>query len=114
VLTLIAAAPEPRLTIAAAAVQEALAGLGAALGRGATLAADVACDIFFSGLVADQAEAAARQALATALGTHRIDLVAQGAADRRKRLLLADMESTIIENEMLDELADFLGLREGR
>ena len=30
---------------------------------------------------------------------------------RRKRLLVADMESTIIENEMLDELAEFLGLR---
>ena len=25
---------------------------------------------------------------------------------------MADMESTMIENEMLDELADFLGLRE--
>ena len=32
--------------------------------------------------------------------------------DRRKRLLVADMELTMIENEMLDELADFLGLRE--
>ena len=31
---------------------------------------------------------------------------------RRKRLLVADMESTMIENEMLDELAEFLGLRE--
>src|SRR5262249_38937118 len=112
VLTLIAAAPEPRLTIAAAAVAEALARLGAVLGRSETLAPDIARDIFFTELAADQAEAAARQALAAALGTHEIDLVAQGAAERRKRLLLADMESTIIENEMLDELADFLGLRE--
>jgi phosphoserine phosphatase len=30
---------------------------------------------------------------------------------RRKRPLVADMESTIIENEMLDELADEVGLR---
>ncbi len=30
----------------------------------------------------------------------------------RKRLLVADMESTIIEQEMLDELADFIGARE--
>jgi len=112
VLTLIAAAPEPRLTIAAAAVAEALARLGAVLGRSETLAPDIARDFFFTELAADQAEAAARLALAAALGAHRIDLVAQGAADRRKRLLLADMESTIIENEMLDELADFLGLRE--
>jgi phosphoserine phosphatase len=34
------------------------------------------------------------------------------AKGRRKKLLVADMESTVIENEMLDELADFLGLRE--
>lgn len=31
---------------------------------------------------------------------------------RRNRLLVADMESTIIEQECLDELADFVGLRE--
>ncbi len=31
---------------------------------------------------------------------------------RRKHLLIADMESTIIEQEMLDELADCVGLRE--
>ncbi|MEO0672734.1 MAG: HAD-IB family phosphatase, partial [Pseudomonadota bacterium] len=30
---------------------------------------------------------------------------------RRRRLLIADMESTIIEQEMLDELADFVGKR---
>ena len=34
------------------------------------------------------------------------------AAGRRKKLLVADMELTMIENEMLDELAEFLGLRE--
>ena len=39
------------------------------------------------------------------------DAVAQPADGRRKRLLIADMESTIIENEMLDELADEVGLR---
>lgn len=31
---------------------------------------------------------------------------------RRNRLLVADMESTIIEQECLDELADYVGLRE--
>ncbi len=41
-----------------------------------------------------------------------IDAVAQPADGRRKRLLVADMESTIIENEMLDELAEEVGLRE--
>ena len=41
-----------------------------------------------------------------------VDAVVVPTANRRKRLLVADMESTMIENEMLDELADFLGLRE--
>ena len=39
-----------------------------------------------------------------------IDVLVQPAARRRKRLLAADLEATIIENEMLDELADFLGI----
>lgn len=33
------------------------------------------------------------------------------AADRRKRLLLADMDSTIIGQECIDELADLLGIK---
>src|SRR5262245_19152440 len=41
-----------------------------------------------------------------------IDAVVVPADGRRKKLLVADMESTVIENEMLDELAEFLGLRE--
>jgi len=38
-----------------------------------------------------------------------IDVVVQQAAGRRKRLLLADMDSTMIGQECLDELADFVG-----
>jgi phosphoserine phosphatase len=112
VLTLIAAAPERRLASATAAVRDALSRLGATFGDSATLARDIACDLFFAGPAADQADAAARHALAAALGAHRIDVIAQPAAGRRKRLLVADMESTVIENEMLDELAEFLGLRD--
>ena len=78
--------------------------LGAAVAPRRWLAPDQACDIPFDDLDPDQADAAARAALAE-LGAPAIDLVAQPAADRRKRLLLADMESTIIANEMLDELA---------
>ena len=40
----------------------------------------------------------------------KIDVAAQPIAGRRKKLLVADMESTIIENEMLDELGVELGL----
>ena len=41
--------------------------------------------------------------------THPVDIVVQPAAGRRKRLLLADMDSTMIGQECLDELADFVG-----
>jgi phosphoserine phosphatase len=40
-----------------------------------------------------------------------IDIVVQPALHRRKRLFLADMDSTIIEQECIDELADFVGLK---
>ena len=33
-------------------------------------------------------------------------------ADRRKKLLIADMDSTIISVECIDEVADFAGVRE--
>jgi len=69
------------------------------------LAPGIACDIACDDAAA--AEAAAR----AAVGARPIDIVIQPAAGRRKRLLVADLESTIIENEMLEELADFLGLR---
>jgi phosphoserine phosphatase len=40
-----------------------------------------------------------------------IDIVVQRSAGRRKRLLVADMESTMIGQECLDELADKVGLK---
>jgi phosphoserine phosphatase len=112
VLTLIAGAPGAPIDEAVALARRALRGLGAELGAVDWLAPGAACDLHLVGLAADQADAAARGAIAAALGTPALDLVAQGTAGRRKRLLVADMESTIIENEMLEELAGFLGLRE--
>ncbi len=41
-----------------------------------------------------------------------IDVFVQPVAHRRKRLLLADMDSTMIRQECIDELADFVGLRD--
>ena len=38
-----------------------------------------------------------------------VDLVIQPAAGRRKRMLLADMDSTMIRQECIDELADMAG-----
>ncbi len=39
----------------------------------------------------------------------RIDMVVQSAEGRRKRLLIADMDSTMIRQECIDELADEAG-----
>jgi len=44
------------------------------------------------------------------LQNHGVDLVISPAEDRRKRLLLADMDSTMIQQECIDELADEAGV----
>ncbi|CAO3414058.1 phosphoserine phosphatase SerB [Azospirillum endophyticum] len=86
----------------------ALVALGADAGAPDWLAPGTACDLPFGNLAPEQAEAAIRHALNGAA----LDVIAQPAAARRKRLLVADMESTIIEQEMLDELGDYVGLKE--
>jgi phosphoserine phosphatase len=45
-----------------------------------------------------------------ALQSLRVDLIIQPAPGRRKSLLLADMDSTMIEQECIDELADEAGV----
>ncbi len=47
-----------------------------------------------------------------ALDGAAVDAIAQRTAGRRKRLLIADMDSTIVTGETLDELADFAGLKQ--
>jgi phosphoserine phosphatase len=87
--------------IAGSGAEASLRECVAALGDAADWLAPGTCDL------AGVAEEAAR----TAIAGQPIDIVVQRAAGRRKKLLVADLESTIIENEMLEELADFLGLR---
>jgi len=60
-------------------------------------------------LLGDRAEVEA--VVATMLDGLPVDACVQSAAGRRKRLLIADMDSTIINVECLDELADFAGLK---
>jgi len=43
--------------------------------------------------------------------TSGIDIVVQPAAARQKKLFLADMDSTMIGQECIDELADYVGLK---
>src|ERR1044072_5712420 len=49
--------------------------------------------------------------LQKARGDLPIDIVVQPVAARRKKLFLADMDSTMIGQECIDELADFAGLK---
>ena len=81
------------------AIVQVLRSTGATVGTPDWLAEGIACDVPFDGEPMD-------------MGMTGLDAVTVPAANRRKRLLVADMESTMIRNEMLDELADFLNLRE--
>ena len=52
------------------------------------------------------------QAVRAALDNAPVDAIPSPALNRRKRLLIADMDSTIVTGETLDELADFAGLKD--
>ena len=69
---------------------------------------EVAADIPFT---SDAPAAAIAERLRAARGDLPIDIVVQPQANRRKKLLLADMDSTMIGQECIDELADFAGLK---
>lgn len=88
--------------------RQALGDLGAAAGTPDWLAPERAADLPFDALAPEQAVAAAR----AALGDAPVDLIAVPAEGRRKHLLLADMDSTIVTTETLDEIAAFAGLKE--
>jgi len=90
------------------AAKAALTALGADCDAADWLAESEAVDLPFAALAPEQAIAAAR----SALGEAPIDLIAQPAEGRRKKLLLADMDSTIVTSETLDEMAAFAGLKE--
>jgi phosphoserine phosphatase len=100
VLVLISDPARPAVTdTVVSAATEALKSGGATVGSPDWLDKGIACDLPFDGPAAP-------------VSLPGVDGVALPAAGRRKKLLVADMESTMIHNEMLDELADFLGLRE--
>ena len=65
----------------------------------------VAADLVFTGDLR-----AKRAALEESLSGDAIDIIVQPLAHRRKRLLVADMDSTLIGQECVDELADVAGV----
>ncbi|WP_077960554.1 phosphoserine phosphatase SerB [Ensifer adhaerens] len=105
VATLIANPSNPVLTPALA---EAAADAVKASGL-YWLADGIACDIALAdGTDPDAAEALLRGVIANA----PVDVAVQDAESRRKRLLIADMDSTMIGQECIDELAAEVGLKD--
>jgi phosphoserine phosphatase len=107
VLTLVT--PEPAvLPFAQSRSVQVLASLGAiapaprALGPGAL-------DLSFEAV--SGALELLRQGARDAVFGLPVDVCLQPAAGRRKRLLISDMDSTIVAVECIDELADFAGLK---
>ncbi len=75
----------------------------------AFLAPNIAIDIFFS----DIEPARALEALTIKLDGIAVDFIIQpNNGKRRKQLLISDMDSTIIQQECIDEIADKLGIKE--
>ncbi|WP_029618888.1 phosphoserine phosphatase SerB [Pseudorhizobium marinum] len=105
VATLIA---HPSNPVLASSVGEAAAAAVEASGL-YWLADGIACDI----VLRDGADlTAAEVALRAATLGLPVDLVIQDADTRRKKFLIADMDSTMIGQECIDELADVVGLKD--
>lgn len=68
-----------------------------------------ACDIV---LASGPDEETATQLLREAVADAPVDVAVQDGASRRKKILIADMDSTMIDQECIDELADEVGLKE--
>ncbi|MCQ8781250.1 phosphoserine phosphatase SerB [Mangrovibrevibacter kandeliae] len=87
-----------------------LAAMAARLVGGAVdwLEPAVACDLHLEAAP----DAAVLAELRARCGEVAIDCVVQEVATRRKRILLADMDSTMIEQECIDELAAEVGIKD--
>src|SRR5437868_10042814 len=105
VLTLVAG-DQDTLQAALPAALEAVVSTGRGIAD-TDLLGEGAMDLFVDG-----GDLARLRARATAgLAGEGVDFCVQPLDGRRKRLLVADMDSTIINVECLDELADFAGLK---
>lgn len=104
VLTLVAAPGRSDLdTGIIRAIRAALAGAGGAPSEPDWLAPGLACDITFQQID----PAAAQDITRSLLQTRRVDCYAQPVLGRKKRLLVCDMDATIVTGETLDDLSGF-------
>jgi phosphoserine phosphatase len=106
VATLTSEPARPALDDAAIAIA---VGVLATTGDMRVLDPGIAVDLPFTPSGAD--DKAVAQRLRAALAGASIDVVVQPLASRRKHLFVADMDSTMIGQECIDELADYVGLK---
>lgn len=96
-------APDGLADASVAAAADRIAALTGTAPARRWIEAGAACDLRFDG-----DPAAVRAALEADAGH---DVVVQREEGRRKRLLVADMDSTMITIECIDELADYAGIK---
>lgn len=94
----------------AAEARQALTLLGAQPRPIDWLAPGNACDIVFNATGDDPEGTLAEAKVRSVLDDLPVDLAVQPTIGRRKRLLVADMDSTIVVGETLDELATLAGV----
>jgi len=101
------------VTLVGAGAEAAATRVGSAVAQMAGAAKETsglgpnAIDLIFEAEAIAPIHLAAKDAIAEA----PIDFCVQPQANRRKQLLIADMDSTLIGCECLDELADFAGVK---
>ncbi len=93
---------------AARLVHVALTDAGATAAAPVWLAPKAALDVAFSGPSIGEAEAAVRRVIEDA----PLDVLCQALGGRQKNVLVADMDSTILTAETLDEIAAVAGIRD--
>lgn len=103
ILTLAAA-----IALESADITKAIKLLGIQTGDKTWLSADKAIDI----TLPHKLERATITTLREALNDRKVDVFITSSKNRRKKLLLADMDSTIVTGETLDDLADFAGIKD--
>lgn len=105
VATLISHPDRPAIDAATLSLAaQSLASPEASIVLASGVAVDIAC-------TADAPIVEIEARLREALAGSAVDLVVQEAEGRRKHLFLADMDSTMIGQECIDELADFVGAK---
>ena len=100
--------PDSKASLSKAETIVAKTALAARLTGIERLAEDVACDLMVEATSISDIHACIENDLNEIDG---LDWAVQPAVGRKKKLILADMDSTIITVECIDELADFIGLK---